>query len=173
MLVSTLPIFATDPVKWGLENNGLRISISLGGNAISRELRVSFENLAQKDILIPLGMIYGGPHPTFLTVMVKKPNGEIPKVIYTGVGAIEGVVEPMTMGLRAGETYTMTLPMDLYYMLHGSETLAAFIKRPCQLWMELDVNEARCPNPLALDPVRRKLPCWRGKVVSNILQLPN
>jgi hypothetical protein len=63
-------------------------------------------------------MIYGGPHPTFFTVMLKTANGDTPKVIYTGVGAIEGVVEPLTMGLRAGETYTMAVPMDRYYMLH-------------------------------------------------------
>jgi len=89
----------------------------------------------------------------------------------TGVGAIEGVVEPLTMGLRAGETYPVALLMDRYYVLDGSEKLATWIKRPCQLWVELEVTDARCPNPMALDPLRRTLSCWRGKVVSNVLQL--
>jgi hypothetical protein len=77
------------------------------------------------------------------------------------------------MGLRAGETYTVTLLKERYYVLDGSEKLAAFIKRRCQLWVEFEVTDARCPNPMALDPLRRTLPCWRGKVVSNVLQLPN
>jgi hypothetical protein len=173
VLFSVLPAVAADTVIWGPANDELRISISLGGKADSREIRVTFEDLAKQDILIPLGMSYGGPHPTFLTVMLKTANGESPKVVYTGVGAVEGVVEPLTMGLRAGETYTMALPMDRYYMLQGSEKLVAFIKQPCQLWVELEVTQRQCPNPMALDPLRRTLPCWQGKVASNVLQMPN
>jgi hypothetical protein len=145
----------------------------LGEKPTSRNILVSFENLGQRDILIPLGMLYGGPHPTFLELSLKTANNKRPRIIYTGVGAIEGVVEPLTMGLRAGETYTVTLLRERYYVLDGSEKLAAFIKRRCQLWVEFEVTDARCPNPMALDPLRRTLPCWRGKVVSNVLQLPN
>jgi hypothetical protein len=104
------------------------------------------------------------------------------RFIYTGVSVIEGVVQPLTMGLRAGETYLVALLIDRYYVWDGSENLATWIKRPCQLWVELEVTDARCPmsfrggylipKPMALDPPRRTLPCWRGKVVSNVLQLP-
>jgi hypothetical protein len=172
VFVSVFPAVAAR-VEWGPANNGLRISVSLGETPTSRNILVSFENLGQKDILIPLGMLYGGPHPTFLEVSLKATNGKRPRVIYTRVGAIEGVVEPLTMSLRAGETYTVTLSIDRYYVLDDSEKLATFIKRPCQLWVELEVTDTRCPNPMALDPIRRTLPCWRGKVVSNVLQVPN
>jgi hypothetical protein len=64
------------------------------------------------------------------------------------------------------------LATDRYYVLDLSEKLATFIKRRCQLWVELDVQENQCPNTTTLDPLRRKLPCWYGKVVSNVLQLP-
>jgi hypothetical protein len=63
--------------------------------------------------------------------------------------------------------------MDRYYLLESSEKLAASIKRPCQLWVELEVAQRQCPNPMALNPLRRRLPCWQGKVVSNVLRLPN
>ena len=172
VLISILPAVAA-PVEWGPANSGLRISISLGEKPTSRNILVSFENLGQRDILIPLGMLYGGPHPTFLEVSLKTTTDKKPRVIYIGVGAIEGVVEPLTMGLRAGETFPVTLLIDRYYVLDDSEKLATFIKRSCQLWVELEVTDARCPNPMALDPLRRTLPCWRGKVVSNVLQLPN
>jgi hypothetical protein len=107
VLISVLPAVAA-PVEWGPANSGLRISISLGEKPTSRNLLVSFENLGRKDILIPLGMLYGGPHPTFLEILLKAANNKRPRIIYTGVGAIEGVVEPLTMGLRAGETFRST-----------------------------------------------------------------
>src|ERR1035437_3331374 len=106
VLISVLPAVAA-PGGWGPANNRLRILIFLGEKPTSRNILVSFENLGQRDILIPLGMLYGGPHPTFLELSLKTANNKKPRVIYTGVGAIEGVVEPLTMGLRAGETYTV------------------------------------------------------------------
>ena len=164
VFLAALPAVAAEP--------GLSISVSLGGKAESRRLQVTFHNADNKDILIPLGMTVSGPHPTMLQVRVKMPDGQMPRVIYTGAGVVGGYAEPLTMGLRAGETYTLTLPLDRYYVLDKSEKLAALIERRCQLWMELEVSEDQCPNPAKLDSLRRKLPCWRGKVVSNVLQLP-
>lgn len=166
---------AAEQLPEGVEDDdeqGLTISISLGGKAESRSLQVAFHNSNNKDILIPLGMIVRGPHPTMLQVRVKMPGGQMPRVIYTGAGVVAGYAEPLTMGLRAGETYTLPLPLDRYYVLDKSEKLLALIERRCKLWIELEVNEDQCPNPSKLDPLRRKLPCWRGKVVSNVLQLP-
>jgi hypothetical protein len=170
-LLCVFAAVAADSVKWGPPDNGLRMSVSLGGKAMNREIRVNFGNITEKDIFIPLGMIYGGPHPTLVRVMVKAANGDKPQVVYTGVGAVSGVVEAMTMGVRAGETYTMVLPVDMYYLLEGSGGLATFVKHPCQLWVELEITERECPNPVVLDPLRRTLSCWRGTVVSNVLQI--
>ena len=173
MLVSVLPTVAAEPGTWGPVDNGLKISASLGGKPDSPEIRVTLKNVGDRDILIPLGVKYGNPHPIFFNVFLKTANGESPKVIYTGLGVISGIVEPLTMELRASETYTLPLAVDAYYVLNASEKLATFIKRRCQLWVELDVKENQCPNPATLDPLRRKLPCWYGKVVSGVLQLPN
>jgi hypothetical protein len=170
VLISVLPAVAA-PVEWGPANNGLRISASLS-KPNCRELWVTLENLGTKDILIPLGVKVGNPHLILFNLFLKTANGTNPKVIYTGLGVIAGAVEPLTMGLRAGERYTVLLATDRYYVLDLSEKLATFIKRRCQLWVELDVKENQCPNPTTLDPLRRKLPCWYGKVVSNVLQLP-
>lgn len=150
----------------GVEN-GLSISISLG-----KSLQVTFHNASGKDLLIPLGIIVREPHPDRLQVRVKMPDGQMPRVIYTGVGVVAGYAEPLTMGLRAGETYTMSLPLDRYRVLGKSEKLTALLRRRCRLWVELEVNEDQCPPPGKLDALRRKLPCWRGKVVSNVLQVP-
>lgn len=177
LLASTVLLFvltaAADPAKWGSADNGLRSSVSFGGKPDSRQIRVALDNVGEKDLLVPLGVKVGIPHLILLNIFLKTANGENPEVIYTGLGVIAGAVEPLTMGLRAGETYTVTLAMDLYYLLEASEKLATFIKRQCQLWVELDVKEDHCPNPTTLDPLRRELPCWHGKAVSNILQLPN
>ncbi len=96
---------------------GLGISVSLAGKAPSRNLQVTFHNASDRDILIPLGMILRDPHPTMLEVRVKMPDGQMPRVIYTGAGVVGGYAEPLTMGLRAGETYTLALPLDRYYVL--------------------------------------------------------
>ena len=130
------------------------------------------ENLGTKDILVPLGVKVGNPHLILFNLFLKTANGTNPKVIYTGLGVIAGAVEPLTMGLRAGETYTVVLAVDRYFVLDASEKLATFIKHRCQLWVELDVKENQCPNPTTLDPLRRTLPCWHGKIVSNVLRLP-
>jgi hypothetical protein len=172
VLISALPAFAADAVEWGPADNGLRISASLS-KPKSRELRVSMENLGTKDILLPLGVKVGSPHLILFNLFVKTADGENPKIIYTGLGVIAGAVEPLTMGLRAGETYTVSLATDRYYIPDLSETLATLIERArCQLWVEMDVKANQCPNPTTLDPLRRTLPCWHGRVASNVLQLP-
>jgi hypothetical protein len=172
VLVSVLPAFAADAVRWGPADSGLRISVSLS-KPNCRDLRVTLENLRTKDILIPLGVKVGNPHFILFNLFLKTANGTNSKVIYTGLGVIAGFVEPLTMGLRAAETYTVVLAVDRYFVPDASEKLATFIKRRCQLWVELDVKENQCPNPTTLDPLRRTLPCWHGKIVSNGLQLPN
>jgi hypothetical protein len=173
VLITALPAVAADPVNWGPTVDGVRMSVALSNDATKDgEIRVTLQNLADRDILIPLGVIVGNPHLIFLKVFLKTSDGESPRVIYTGIGVISGAVEPLTIGLRAGEAYTMSMPVGLHYVLDRSEKLATFIKHRCQLWVELDVKENQCPNTTTLDPLRRKLPCWYGKVVSNVLQLP-
>jgi hypothetical protein len=173
VLIAALPAVAADAVQWGSTVNGLKMSVALSIDSTKNgEIRVTLQNLGDKDILIPLGMIVGKPHPTLLKTTLKTPDGNIPRIIYTGIGFVSGYAEAMTIGLRAGEAYTVSTPLDLYYVLDTSEKLVTFIGRRCQLWVELNVKENQCPNPTTLDPLRRTLPCWYGNVVSNVLQLP-
>jgi hypothetical protein len=165
LLVTVLPAVAADAIQWGQPSNGLRMSVALA----NREVQVTLQNTGGRDLLIPLGMTVRKPHPTLLKVFVKTPDGAMPRVIYTGIGHVAGYAEVMTIGLRASESYTVSTPVDLYHVLDGSEKLASFIRRRCQFWVELEVTESQCPNPATLDSLRRKLPCWHGKAVSNVL----
>jgi len=174
VLIAALPAVAADAAQpWGPTVNGLRMSVALSNDATKGgEIRVTLQNPGDKDILVPLGITVGKAHPTLLKITLKTPDGAPPRVIYTGVGVVAGYAEAMTIGLSAGEAYTISTPVDLYYVLDSSEKLATFIGRRCRLWVELDVNENQCPNPSTLDSLRRTLPCWHGKVPSNVLQLP-
>lgn len=65
-----------------------------------------------------------------------------------------------------GETYVVKVPMDHYYVLDGSEKLAAFLKRKCEVWVELEIKPEQCPAPAKLDSLRKKLACWTGRAES-------
>jgi hypothetical protein len=56
-------------------------------------------------------------------------------------------------------------------VLDGSEKLERFVSKRCQIRIELDVQNPTCP--LYGYPNPNMIPCWQGKVVSNVLQLPN
>jgi len=158
-------------VKWGSPDNGLKMAVALA----NLQIHVTLQNIGEKDVLVPVGMTVDRPHPTSLRVHLKLPSGATPRVIYTGIGFVAGYAEPMTVALHAGESHTISVPVSLYYVLDGSEKLATFINRRCQLWVELDVREYGCPKPPFSSPVdssRRTFPCWQGKVASNMLQLP-
>ena len=163
--IASLGLLAVSPTEWGQPSNGLRTSVALADN----QIHVTLQNVGDKEILIPLGMTVTKRHPTLLKVFLKMPDGSTPRVIYTGIGHVAGYAETMTIGLRAKEAYTVSTPLDLYYVLDGSQKLEAFLKRGCRLWVELEVSAEQCPNPATLDSLRRKLPCWHGKAVSNVL----
>lgn len=171
MLVSVIPAIAADPLKWGPADNGLRMAVALA----NLQIHVTLQNVGEKDVLVPVGMTVNRAHPTSLRVHLKLPGGATPRVIYTGIGFVAGYAEPMTVALHTRESHTISTPVSFYYVLDGSEKLAIFIKRRCQLWVELEVKENECPKPplpSTLDSLRRTFPCWHGRVVSNVLELP-
>jgi hypothetical protein len=62
-------------------------------------------------------------------------------------------------------SYTVRIPMDKYYVLDGSEKLAVFCSRFCQIQVEMETKNVVCspysyPNP-------NMLTCWQEKLVSN------
>jgi hypothetical protein len=172
ILVSVLPAVSTDPVKWGPPDNGLRMAVNLA----NLQIHVTLQDVSKKDLLVPVGITVIRPHPTSLRVQLKLPGGATPQVIYTGIGFVAGYAEPFTVALHAGESHTISTPVSLYYVGNvGSARLPTFIKRRCQLWVELEVKESECPKPpipTPLDALRRTFPCWHGKVASNVLELP-
>ncbi len=171
MLVSLLPAISADPMRWGPPGNGLKIAVGLADS----QIHVTLQNVGATDILVPVGMKVDKPHPTSLRIHLKLPGGATPRVIYTGIGHVAGYAEPMTVALQAGESHTISMPVSLYYVLDGSEKLATFTKRRCELWVELDVKENECPKPpipSTRDSLRGTPPCWHGKVVSKVLLLP-
>jgi hypothetical protein len=174
VILAVLPAVAAGSSPWGQAGNGLRMSIALAQTdpGPGREISITFENLSGKDLLLPLGVKVGKAHPTFFQVHVKTPGGAPRRVLYTALGHIAGYAEPLTIGLLKGERYTVRVPVGSYYVLDGSEKLERFLARRGRLWVDLDVSEARCPRPGTLDPLRRSLPCWQGRLVSNILQSP-
>jgi hypothetical protein len=149
--------------------NGLGMSVSIDDIRTGRKIVVKLENTGEKDLLVPIGVAVGKAHPVLLKLYVKTAAGPTRRVIYTALGAIAGYAEPWNIPLRPGESHTVRTPINSYYVLDGSEKLATFILRPCQLWVGLDHQDVECPAANKLRPV----PCWHGKLVSNLLQLPN
>lgn len=132
--------------------------------ASEKEIGISLTNNGSEEILIPIGMRLGtGDHANLFTLKIRTADGKVRRVIHTGVGAVAGYMETLTIGLRAGETYVVKVPMDRYYVLDGSEKLAAFLKRKCEVWVELEIKPDQCPAPAKLDSLRKKLPCWTGR----------
>ena len=169
VIVSVLPAFAADAVRWGSPDNGVRI---VGFGKKCRELRVTLQNVGAKDMLVPVGVKVDSPHlihsSSSENAQWRNTKGHLYGNRYCG--RVRGTADDRTS--RRGDIYEWSSPVGRYFVVDGSEKLATFIKRRCQLWVELDVKENQCPNPTTLDPVRRTLPCWHGKIVSNVLQLP-
>jgi len=76
----------------------------------------------------------------------------------------------MVVPLVPRASYTVPIPLSLFYVLDASESLEVFVSKRCELRIELDIEKATCP--LYGYPNPNMIPCWRGKLVSNVLQLP-
>ena len=72
---------------------------------------------------------------------------------------------------RVSASYTVKIPLARFYVLDESEKLETFILKCCQMRVGLEVQNPICP--LYGYPNHNMIPCWQGKVVSNVLQLPN
>src|ERR1035441_8271592 len=73
VLIVAQPAVAGDALQWGSTVNGLKMSVALSIDSIKNgDIRVTLQNLGDKDILIPLGMIVGKPQPTLLKTTLKR-----------------------------------------------------------------------------------------------------
>ena len=156
---------------WGSTLDGVRMGIAIGSGPNS-EIRITVQNVDDKPLLLSFGALIGPALYDFQFRVVVNVQGKDRRVIYTGAGGIvAGRVDPMVVPLVPSASYTVRIPLALFYVLDGSEKLETFISRRCQMRVELDVQNPTCP--LYGYPNPNMIPCWQGKVVSNVLRLPN
>jgi hypothetical protein len=173
VLVAVIPGDAADPVNWGPTVNGLRMSVAIDGNAADAELRIVVKNMSDKPLLLPVGNILNSRIPLLrFQLLVTTHDGKDEKVIFTGEpGVISGRLDPLVVPMIPNASYAVQRQIARYYVLDRSEKLQTIMLQPCQLRVEFEIQDATCtlyvfPNPTAIA-------CWQGKVVSNVLQLPN
>jgi hypothetical protein len=173
LVVTGFPVTAADPVAWGPTMNGLRMSISVipDDSGIGRQLQVTIQNVGGNDLLVPLGIINNTKaYADKLKLVLTTPDGKHPQVIFTGMpGVISGRLDALVVPLLSGASYTVRMPMDKYYVLDGSEKVAAFCSRFCQIQVEMKTKNVVCPPYGYLNP--NMLTCWQDTLPSNAITL--
>jgi hypothetical protein len=167
--VFVFPGVAAD--AWGSDVSGVRMSIAVASGS-NPEIQITVQNINDKPLLLTFGALIGPDLYDFRFRVVVNMRGKDRRVIYTGAGGIvAGRVDPLVVPLVPSASYTVRIPLALFYVLDGSEKLETFVSKRCQMRVELDVENPTCP--LYGYPNPNMIPCWQGKVVSNVLQLPN
>jgi hypothetical protein len=170
IFISAVPGLAAETVEWGQPVNGLRLSISMAADpSANLEMQVTFQDVSDQNLLVPIGAVVGNAHPMLLKLYVTTANGKTHRILQGGLPGVAGYMEPWNISLRPQESYTARMPISSYFVLDGSEKLETLILRHSQLWVEIDHQSAECMVPKNLAPV----PCWHGRVSSNTLRLPN
>jgi hypothetical protein len=173
MSISVLPGIGADAIQWGPTVSGLRMSLSLSNEtATGSQLQITIQNVSNRDVLVPLGSVldYKGCTDT-LRIIPTTPDRKQAKVTCTAVVARLGELEPLVIPLLSNASYTWRNPTEKYAVTNGPVIVASLTKfmiRPCQLQVELNIANPTCHN----GPNGDGTPCWRGKVVSNVLRLP-
>ena len=157
---------------WGSAVNGVKMGIAISSTPNS-EIVVTVQNVDDKPLLLPFGALIGSRLYDFgFQLIGTVPSGEDRRVIYTGgPGVVGGRLDPWVLPLIPNAGYTVKIPLARFYVLYDSEKLETFLKKRCQVRVELDVQNPICP--LYGYPNPNMISCWQGKIVSNILQLPN
>lgn len=157
---------------WGSAVKGVRLGIAISSVPTS-EIVVTVQNVDDKPLLLPFGVLIGpGLYDFRFQVVGTVPGGEDRRVIYTGgPGVVGGRLDPLVLPLVPNASYNVRIPVARFYVLDESEKLETFLKKRCQVRVELDVQNPICP--LYGYPNPNMISCWQGKIVSNILQLPN
>ena len=169
VFVLVFPCVAAD--AWGSAVNGVRMGIAIGSGS-NPEIQVTVRNVDDKPLLLHFGALVDAGLYDFGFRVVLNVDGKDRRVIFTGgPGAVGGRVDPLVLPLVPNASYTVRIPFALLYVLDGSEKLERFVSKRCQIRIELDVQNPTCP--LYGYPNPNMIPCWQGKVVSNVLQLPN
>jgi len=159
---------------WGSPVAGVELRISLIDTP-HPEIRVTVQNVSETPILLPLGALIGARfHDLVFQVVLTTTDGRDHRVIYLGGPAgVTGRVDPLVVPLVPKASYSVALPIDKLYVLDGSNKLENFLRQPCQLRVELEIQKPQCPLYSFPNPNPNMIPCWKGKVVSNVVHVPN
>jgi hypothetical protein len=172
VLMPMIPGLSADPVNWGPTVDGVRMSVAIIGNGTDADLQITVQNVGDRPLLLPVGTAYGIGDSEYILrfrAFVKTSDANDRTVVF-GSKRINGDFQfsPLAIQLIPNASYALATPLVKWHALDGSEGLKAL--RPSQLKVELDTTEAECSNPCSPSTI---LPCWRGKLLSNILQMPN
>jgi hypothetical protein len=137
------------------------------------EIRTTVRNAGDQPLLLPVGALIGSRfYDLRFQAVVSVAGGKERRATYAGgPGVIGGRVDPLVLPLVPGASYAVQIPLARFVILGQPEKLETLILKRCQLRVELDAWNATCP--LYGYPNPNMIPCWQGKVVSNVLQLPN
>lgn len=163
MLVIVIPAVAADPVKWGPTIDRLKMSIAITRIAdADAELQITVKNASNEPILIEFGRILN-PRLTVLSLraFVTMPDGT-ERTVNPGPARIHGsfAIRPLSVELIPNASYIIAGPLVEWKDWSGPTDLKALLSQRSQLTVELDTTKTECPLR----------PCWRGKLVSNVLQ---
>lgn len=171
ILISVLPGFAADSGAWGPTVDGVKMSVAITANGADAELHITIKNVAEEPILLPLGRLQNQMIVLWLRVFVTTLDGT-ERTVIPGPAKIGGsfAITPITVELLPKASYTAATPLSGMEDLNSPTDLRALASTASRLRAELDTTHTECPERCVPGIV---FPCWRGKLLSNALQLPH
>jgi hypothetical protein len=166
VIVST--VVAAEPGRWGPAVSGVRLGIGITGH----QIWIAAQNVGDAPLLLPFGALIGSRFYNFrFQIILVAPDGAEHRLIDTGSpGIVGGRLDPLAVPLLPGAGYTVEVPLSRFSVLESPEKLEALVLKGCRLRVELDVHHPTCP--LYGYPNPNMIPCWEGKLTSNILRFP-
>lgn len=148
------------------------MSVAVHGTGTDAELQITLNSVNEKLLLLPFGVVVGDrTYSLQFRVFATTPDGKDRAVVSPGdSGVTSGVPFPLVMPLVPNASYTVQKQIGKSYVLDGSVKLQTFALQPFQLRVELDISNPGCSLYGYRTP--STIPCWQGKLVSNVLRLP-
>lgn len=182
LLWMALTCGAAETGDWGQTVDGLRMSVAIRSDSgIDLQVRVTVNYLGRGPLLLPLGFATGDRISRYrLRLLVAAATG-LHSFALDGGGPIRGRFDPIVVPMVPHASYALELPAAGRRAawsagLSAMTQLPALLQQRVHLWVEWDCayfqGTANPPCPLYGYPNPNVIPCWDGKLVSNILRLP-
>lgn len=179
--VSMAPLLLTLMLSLGSsgpEQNDLRLSIARIDTADAKpsnpEFAITFENRGSGDFVALLGFVFAGRlYPNAITLLLTDQSGRTSTLQYRIPTAIQGRVDPYTVGLPRRATFVLRVSLAQYRSPHTEEGPLT-PRTPRELDPQLPRGDYTLQASLqglpASDTNRnRLLNLWTGVVSSNVL----